>query len=688
MQHVSRFSLAVMALLIFTALAPTANAIPNHNPGHDRQDVLVSFKQDTPNGAALITGHGGSVTRTYDNFPAVAATLPEPAIEALQNTPGVVEVEPDRHIKALDYTATEEVQNVWGVRHIRADETTASGHTGASTKVAVIDSGVDYTHADLAARFDPAERGYDVVEGDTDPMDVYGHGTHVAGSIGATADSFGAVGTAPEVQLFALRVLDDEGVGSNSDILAALDWLIDYNTDNPDDPITVTNNSYGGGSTNALESAFAELAHEHDVLHVAAAGNSGNPGGNNDSVIYPAKYDSVMAVAAHDQNNQRPNWSSTGPDIDVTAPGVSVLSTWNNDSSYANPQPFAFTDSDGNEHYYKEGSGTSMSAPHVAGIGAMARGISSGLSSQHVRSIITDTAEDIGLSQNEQGSGMVRADRVATEALAVEPAATGEVAGTVSDATGAGVADATVEVAESDVMTTSDTNGNYTLEDVQTGEQEVVVSAEGYYDMSVIVTVEEDTTITQNVILEAIQTHELGGLVRDSDGNPLSGASVTVEEAETSTSTDADGNYLFDALEEGNYQVTATMEGFEPSTQNVTLETDTQADFILQEASEDAVTISDISYSSRGGRNNDRHLEVTVTLADDTGSPVVNADVAATLSHEDGSSWDYSGSTDSNGSITFTRNNAPSGCYELDITNITADALKWGGNTPANSYCR
>jgi len=152
-----------------------------------------------------------------------------------------------------------------------------------------------------------------------------------------------------------------------------------------------------------LEDA-CNAAYKADILIVAAAGNSGNKPGNRDTVEYPGGYDSVIAVAASDSNDLRASFSSTGPDVELIAPGVSILSSIPG-GGYA---------------YY---SGTSMASPHVAGVAALVLAANSELTNVQVRSILQQTAENLGLKQEHQGYGLVRADLAVQAASVTTPPA-------------------------------------------------------------------------------------------------------------------------------------------------------------------------------------------------------------------------------------------------------------------------
>ena len=191
--------------------------------------MLIGFTNSPgPAEQALVRGRGGNVTRSFRLVRAIAASLPAPAINALRRTPGVTAIEPDGTLTLSDA----ELDNTWSVKRIGAGTVHAGGNRGASVTVAVIDSGIDYTHPELGANY---AGGYDFVNDDTDPMDDNGHGTHVAGTIAALDNGTGVVGTAPLVSIYALKAFDAAGSGSFSDVIAALDWAVTHG-------VQITNN--------------------------------------------------------------------------------------------------------------------------------------------------------------------------------------------------------------------------------------------------------------------------------------------------------------------------------------------------------------------------------------------------------------------------------------------------------------
>lgn len=311
-----------IVLSILLSLSPlTASAKAEEK---EKVPVLITFKGKTD--ADLVKANGGSVKHEYTIIPSIAAELPVKAVEALSKNPNIELIEPDIQAQILE----DEVP--WGTSRIKADSVQAIGFDGTGIKVAVVDSGIDYNHADLAANY---LGGYDFVNNDADPMDDNGHGTHVAGTIAAADNGFGVVGVAPGAGIYAVKAIDATGYCYYSDVIAAINWAVN----NDADIVTMSLGGTGYSSTfkNACDNAYAS-----GVVVVAAAGNSGS------AVMYPAAFDSVIAVAATDYYDNRASWSCYGSQVELAAPGVSIKSTLLGGS-------------------YGSKSGTSMATPHVAG---------------------------------------------------------------------------------------------------------------------------------------------------------------------------------------------------------------------------------------------------------------------------------------------------------------------------------
>ncbi|HLD96783.1 MAG TPA: S8 family peptidase [Candidatus Nanoarchaeia archaeon] len=265
--------------------------------------------------------------------------------------------------------------SLWNLEAIGAYEAQGYG-TGEGVNVAVIDSGVDYSHSQLKGRFG-TDKGYDFVKNDNEPMDLNGHGTHVAGTV-ASMD----YGIAAGCRLYAVRVLDENGSGNEADAIAGIEWCIKNRID-------VANMSFGGPVASQAFEEICRYAWQQGVLLAAAAGNSGY-GAN-----YPAAFgDSVIAVAAVDEALNHPGFSNIYETNDIAAPGVNVVSTYIGES-------------------YATLSGTSMASPHVTGSLALALSVAAqdGAAAE-MENIMKSKAENLG-EQEVFGSGLIRIDGMA-----------------------------------------------------------------------------------------------------------------------------------------------------------------------------------------------------------------------------------------------------------------------------------
>jgi subtilisin family serine protease len=289
--------------------------------------------------------------------------------------------------------------NDWNLNAINAPEVWAQGFTGEGVVAAVVDTGVDLTHPELVPRlwvnadeipgnrrdddgngYVDDVRGWDFAHGDNDPDDQNGHGTHVAGTIAAAKDGRGATGVAPGATIMPVQVLDDGGSGSSFTVAAGIRYAVDNGAD-------IINLSLGGGFSAAIFSAL-QYAAENAVMVIAASGNRGAS-----SPDYPAAHASaltnVLSVEAHTSQNVKAGFSNGAAGVvQVAAPGVGVYSTLPGDGS-------------------GRLSGTSMAAPHVTGLAALALSANSSLTPDRLRTMIVEGSDRFIVGSD--GSGGVNA---------------------------------------------------------------------------------------------------------------------------------------------------------------------------------------------------------------------------------------------------------------------------------------
>ncbi|NOV03466.1 S8 family peptidase [Paenibacillus planticolens] len=229
--------------------------------------------------------------------------------------------------------------------------------------VGVVDTGVDLKHPDLQGQLLP---GYNVISGDDKPQDDVGHGTHVAGVIAALVNNnLGVAGMTWYNKVLPVKVLDQTGAGSTYSVAQGIIWATDHGA-------KVINLSLGNYADSGFLHDAIKYAYDKDVALIAASGND-----NTDRPGYPAAYPEVFAVAASDSKNNKAPFSNYGDYIDVTAPGVSIASTYPNNQ-------------------YAALSGTSMASPHVTALAALIRSTNPTLKNKDVYQIMRDTAQDIG----------------------------------------------------------------------------------------------------------------------------------------------------------------------------------------------------------------------------------------------------------------------------------------------------
>ncbi len=386
-----------------------ADAQPEYVPG----ELLVKFVDEAPDAAIVIAAQVVAGAEELKAFPPIGVQLwrlgpgvtVEQALEVLSwaaFADAVDFAEPNYIVHAFDVPNDPRFGEQWALHNTGQTGGTPGADIAApdawgiqtgspSIVVGVIDTGIDYDHEDLAANIwiNPGEiagngidddgngfiddvRGWDFVKDDNDPMDDNNHGTHTSGTVGAVGNNgIGVVGVNWTVTLMPLKFLNRQGRGTTADAIAAILYAASFEDGFGNKIVRITNNSWGGGSpSEALETAIAGSG----ALFVAAAGNSGRT-----TKMYPAGFDSdnIISVAATDHNDELAGFSNFSTSwVDLGAPGVDVLSTVRRNK-------------------YRLFSGTSMAAPHVAGVAGLVMAQFPGLSNETVKARILATVDPL-----------------------------------------------------------------------------------------------------------------------------------------------------------------------------------------------------------------------------------------------------------------------------------------------------
>ncbi|MFJ5020277.1 S8 family serine peptidase [Streptomyces goshikiensis] len=387
-----------------------------------RLQLIVGYEGGAAPAArsALRAADGLKVTRTYSTLGAEAVSA------APEDAAGVWEALTDSQQGTGRRAAAPGIATVWldavrtatldkSTRQIGADKAWAAGYDGAGVKIAVLDTGVDATHADLAGQV-VAEQNFSTA---ADARDHFGHGTHVASiAAGTGARSAGAFkGVAPGAKLLNGKVLDDNGSGDDSGILAGMEWAVAQGAD-------IVNLSLGGPDTaqvDPLEAAVGKLSADKGVLFAIAAGNSGRGGPG--TVNSPGSADAALTVGAVDDADALADFSSTGPRTgdgavkpDVTAPGVDITAA-------AAPGSVIDRETGQNPPGYLTISGTSMATPHVAGAAALLKQQHPAWKGAELKGALTASAKGAAYTPFQQGTGRIAVDAALRQSVVAQEAA-------------------------------------------------------------------------------------------------------------------------------------------------------------------------------------------------------------------------------------------------------------------------
>ncbi|OGB72488.1 MAG: hypothetical protein A2486_15120 [Burkholderiales bacterium RIFOXYC12_FULL_65_23] len=348
------FSSVVIAAATVVSAAHAAPGAATHPFALSRpidNQYIVVFKREVAEPAALAAQlaqqQGGRLLHSYRHtIKGFAARLPAAAVAALRNNPQVDYVEPDATVSLNEALATPPWQQpnpTWGLDRIDQASLPINGsyhhqYRGVGVHAFVIDTGILASHVDFGGR---VSAGYSAIADGNGTTDCNGHGTHVAGTVGGSQ-----FGVAKAVTLVPVRVLDCTGSGSYSGIIAGVDWVAGQGALRP----AVANMSLGGGLSAAVNASVAGAVAK-GVTMVVAAGNSSADA----CQTSPASEPSAITVGATSSNDSRASYSNYGACLDLFAPGSAISSDWHSSTTATNTL-----------------SGTSMAAPHVTGVAALA----------------------------------------------------------------------------------------------------------------------------------------------------------------------------------------------------------------------------------------------------------------------------------------------------------------------------
>ncbi len=354
-----------LGLVVAVSAVMLGLAIAQGGEEGNRKIVVFSTALNDAAKDELIAHVGGVKLKNLDLIGARAVWLPnKAAVQRLQSAAHVVRVDEDVIVSALAQTLP------WGIDRIDAELVWPGGNTANPVKVGIIDTGISNKHPDLLAN---VKGGVNTINSRKGWNDDNGHGSHVAGTVAAINNTSGVVGAAPAADLYAIKVLGANGSGYLSDVIEGIQWGVANR-------MQILNMSLGTASNILSFEEAVKAAKTAGVTLVAAAGNSGS------TVDYPAAYQEVIAVSATDTSNVIASFSSRGPEVDLAAPGVSILSTYKGTS-------------------YATISGTSMAAPHVTGAAVLVMNTAVGASDANgngtwdpdeVQTKLQATATDLG----------------------------------------------------------------------------------------------------------------------------------------------------------------------------------------------------------------------------------------------------------------------------------------------------
>ena len=721
----------VIAVLLISSLPTIVLAASSDSPAPasvvPSEQILVRFKPGTslPEAAQVHRQLGGQAKETIPGIGVQVVAVPKGRAMSMAKTYSsngrVAYAEPDFVVQAVGDPDDSYFANQWALTTIGAPQAWDVTTGSSNINIAILDTGVDLDHPDLA---DKIVSNINFTNSPT-VDDVDGHGTHVAGIAAAMTDNgIGVAGLGYRANIMNVKVLGDTGAGSYSGLVSGIIWAVDNGAD-------IISMSLGGSSYSSTLENAVYYAWSNGVVVVAAAGNYGST-----TPFYPAAHANCMAVSATNGWDAKADWSNYGDWVDVAAPGVIIYATLKDNS-------------------YGYMSGTSMAAPHVAGLAALVFTTvsdtnSDGKLNDEVRSCIEATCDDIGVTgighgrinaARAVGSGSVPLGAITGQVINAEDGSAisgaqvsdgirtsltdtagiytiddvspgsyqltaskegyetssltvnvlsgstslanlaltevilpGGITGSVTDAAD-GSPIAGVVVTDGTRTATTDASGRYTLADVPAGSYEVTASKENYHSSFLTVTVLSGSSAVADFSLSPIVVPGsiTGSVINAEDGSPIVGA--TVNDGTRTTTTDALGEYTIADVPPGTYQVTAGKEGYVGVTLTATVVSGGTAvmNFSLNEQlpANNTMWVDTVSFMECG-----KNLFIEVSVATASGV-VVGANIDLTLVCSTGELWNFSGTTNTGGLVKFKLGKAPVGSYVTTVTSLTCSGFTW-----------
>jgi subtilisin family serine protease len=352
---------------------------------YEEKEIIVVYKNEE--GKEEIIEETEKVDYEFQTVPAISVTVTEDEIQKLESNPNIdyieenisfsiTETEPVKVLQSVSSASTDGIQ--WNILETNAQASWNEGYTGAGVNVAVLDTGIA-SHDELTIA-----GGVSTVDYTPSWQDDNGHGTHVSGIIAAqpniaNVNGLDITGVAPDVNLFAVKVLDNTGAGNLQDILEGLDWSITNGMD-------IVNLSIGTAEYSQLFEQMINKAYNSGIIIVAASGNDGLQ----NSVNYPAKFTNTIGVSSVNQSLNISNFSSTGNEVEFSAPGENIISTYKNGD-------------------YTIESGTSQATPHVTGMLALLKEKYPNVTNSELKTLLRSHTKDLGVTGKDPyyGYGMI-----------------------------------------------------------------------------------------------------------------------------------------------------------------------------------------------------------------------------------------------------------------------------------------